>query len=235
MPPADLSVVEVDIHSHLIPAIDDGARKIDETLELAAAFVDLGYRKVITTPHVKSADFPNTEEGILTGLREVQEACRQEAIPLEIEAAAEYYLDHEFLKKIENRDLLTFGSHHVLFELPFIGEPPILDEVVVLLQAADYRPVLAHPERYEFWHHSFGRYRELHEMGVILQLNMNSLTEYYSRKTREIAECMIAEGLVRLLGSDCHHSDHVRVMNDARHSRALYRLLGSGCLLNPGL
>ena len=234
--PADLSVLKCDVHSHFIPGIDDGAETMDQSIDMLREFAAMGYKKVVTTPHVMSDAYRNTPEIILNGLSQVRVALKTEGIPLEIEAAAEYYLDYEFEKMIEQKALLTFGENHVLFELAFINPPDSLMGAIFKMQTNGYKPVLAHPERYSFWHHDFKKYEELAEKGVLLQLNINSLTGHYSPQVKAVAERMIDQNMISLLGSDCHHAGHIDLIkNGALYEKSLHKLLESGKLLNNTL
>ena len=233
--PANLAKLQVDFHSHLIPGIDDGAKEMEESIAMIRRFKELGYKKVITTPHVMSDFYRNTPEIILKGLEEVKNELNKQKIEIEIEAAAEYYLDEFFNKKIQERTLLTFGEQYVLFELPFLSEPPNLASAIFELQTNGYQPILAHPERYGFWYNNFDNYHELKEKGVHLQLNILSLIGHYSPETQKIAERLIDENLISFLGSDCHHEGHLNLMEVARTKKYLHRLLDSGKLLNATL
>lgn len=233
--PADLSVLKTDIHSHFIPGIDDGSKNMEETLILLKQFQDFGYKKVITTPHIMSDLYRNTPEIILSGLAQVQLAKKEAGLTIEIEAAAEYYLDFEFEKLIDEKKLLTFGENYVLFELPFVAAPPNLYNAIFKLQTNGYQPVLAHPERYSFWHHKFENFYDLKEKGVLLQLNINSLSGHYSLETKKIAERMIDENLIDFLGSDCHNINHVRLAKRTLTEEYLHKILKTEKLLNKTL
>lgn len=233
--PADLSVLGVDVHSHFIPGIDDGAKTIDDSIELIASMKALGYRKVITTPHVMSDYYRNNPETILGGLDKVREALKANGIDMEIDAAAEYNLDADFIPKIEAGELLTFGDNHVLFELPFIAEPPNLSTAIFEMQTAGYKPILAHAERYPYWNFEYEKITDIRERGVMIQLNINSITGFYGPEVKATAERMIDDGIVDLLGSDCHHVGHIKLMNDARKMPYLHKVIEFPHLLNKQL
>src|ERR1035437_9762587 len=166
---ADLSVLKCDVHSHFIPGIDDGAQTMEDSMALIREFYNLGYKKVITTPHILSDGFKNNPENILGGLEKVRVALKNENIPIQIEAAAEYYIDFDFDRKLENEKLLTFGKNYVLFEVSYLNAPDNLETIIFKLLTNGYKPVLAHPERYNFWHQKFEKYEQLKEKGVLLQ------------------------------------------------------------------
>jgi protein-tyrosine phosphatase len=230
---ADLSVLKCDVHSHFIPGIDDGAQTMEDSMAMLRGFSEMGYKKVVTTPHVMSDAYRNTPEIILAGLAKVRVALKTENIPIEIDAAAEYYLDYDFEKMVEEKKVLTFGKNFVLFELAFINPPDSLYSVIFKLITNGYKPVLAHPERYNFWHQDFKKYEELVEKGVLLQLNINSLTGHYGPSVKTVAERLIDQNMISLLGSDCHHTGHIELIrNGAVYEKSLQKLLESGKLLN---
>lgn len=233
--PADLSVLTCDIHSHFIPGIDDGAQTLEQSIELISAMHELGYSKVITTPHIMADGFKNTPEIILGGLETVRRELLVKGIPVEIDAAAEYYLDHELDKLVKEKRVLTFGDNYLLFELPFLSEPMMLLSVVFEMQSAGYRPVLAHPERYQYWHTDPGTMEKLKDRGVLFQLNTIALMGGYGPGVKKAAEKIIDNGWYELLGSDCHRMDHVQAIRATLTEPYLHKLIGSGKLLNAKL
>lgn len=233
--PVSLGVLGCDVHSHFIPGIDDGAQTLEDSITLISFFYEWGYKKVITTPHIMSDSYKNSPEIILGGLAKVREAIKQQGIPIEVEAAAEYYMDYELEKKIDEKSLLTFGKNYVLFELSFVLPPDNLYHLIFKMLTNGYRPILAHPERYNFWHNDFEVYEQLIDKGALLQLNINSLTGYYSPAVKKVAEEMIDKNMISLLGSDCHHVGHINLMKQVVFEKSLDKLLSSGKLLNDTL
>lgn len=230
--PVDLSILGCDIHSHLIPAIDDGSKSIDDSVKMITEFYGLGYKKIITTPHIMGDAYRNTPEIILNGLENVKKALKENNLPVDISAAAEYYLDFDFERKLDNEKLLTFGNNYLLFEVSYLNPPDNLYHVIFKMQTLGYKPVLAHPERYNFWHSEFETYESIADKGVLLQLNLNSLTGYYSMATKKIAEQMIDKNMISMLGTDCHHEGHINLMKQVIYEPYLQKLIESGKLLN---
>lgn len=233
--PADISTLRCDIHSHFIPGIDDGAKTIGDSMQMLTAMYNLGYKKVITTPHIMGDFYKNTPEIILSGLEKVKTALREANIPLEVEAAAEYYIDFDFERKLDEGKLLTFGNNYLLFEISYLNPPDNLDHIVFKMQTLGYTPVLAHPERYNFFHSDFKKYENFIEKGVLLQMNINSLTGHYSLSTKKIAEQMINKNMISFLGSDCHHFGHIELIKQVVYEKHLHQLLENGNLLNKDL
>ena len=233
--PADYSILYADMHSHLIPGIDDGSKSIEDSLELIRAFQSLGYKKLITTPHVMSDYYQNSTEVIFVGLEIVNDAMANAGIEMELEAAAEYYLDEGLIDKLENNQVLCFGcDKYLLFEISFMNPPDNMRDVVFKMQVQGYKPVLAHPERYPFWHQKLEEYERLIELGVLMQLNINSLSGYYGKGAKKIAEKMIDNNMVHFLGSDLHNSRHVHALQKTSSEKYLKKILNHD-LLNKTL
>jgi tyrosine-protein phosphatase YwqE len=204
-------------------------------MELLRAMRELGYSKVITTPHSMADGYKNTPEIILGGLEKVRAEVRRQGLDIEVDAAAEYYLDHDLEQKVIDRTVLTFGKDLLLFELPFLSEPAVLLNVIFQMQTQGYRPVLAHPERYSFWYSDFSKYERLKERGVLFQLNMVALSGAYGPQAKQIAERLIDAGAYDLLGSDCHNMNHVQAIKNTLTRPYLHKLIDSGKLLNSTL
>ncbi|MBK7083783.1 MAG: capsular biosynthesis protein [Flavobacteriales bacterium] len=224
-----------DVHSHFIPAIDDGAPTLEASMELLHAMRELGFTKVVTTPHVMSDGYKNSPEIILGGLEKVRAEIAAQGLDITIDAAAEYYLDHEFEQKIQHKEVLTFGKDLLLFELPFISEPNILLQVIFAMQTQGYRPVLAHPERYGYWATDLSKLEQLKERGVLFQLNTIALCGAYGPSVKRSAEKLVDNGWYELIGSDCHRMDHVQAIKATLREPYLHKVIGSGKLLNATL
>jgi protein-tyrosine phosphatase len=206
----------VDVHSHLLPGIDDGVRSFEQAEEIIKTFLDLGYRKIITTPHVMSDTYRNTTEIILSKLAELQVYLKSRNIEVELSAAAEYYLDEDLLAKLDKGEsLLTFGQKYLLFETNFLTEPMNLRDFVFLAATRGYRPVLAHPERYLYLQNDYQLMQELLDRGVLFQCNISSFTGYYSKAVQTTVNKMVDRGMIHFLGSDCHHMQHINLVSTA--------------------
>jgi protein-tyrosine phosphatase len=233
--PINLSLIGIDMHSHFIPGIDDGAQTMQDSVEMITAMAELGYRKVITTPHIMGDFYRNTPEIINAGLEQVRKEVAAAGVSIDIEAAAEYYFDFELERKLDNEKLLTMGDNYLLFEVSYMNSPDNLDGIIFKMQTQGYKPVLAHPERYPYWFRDMGNFERLKDKGVFFQLNINSLTGHYSPATMKVAEQMIDKGWYDFLGSDCHHAGHLELIRKVRSAPPLRKLVESGRLLNNTL
>ena len=201
------------MHSHLLPGLDDGAETVEHSLDLLRALRELGFRKLIMTPHIMGDFYKNTPESIRAALEQLRAAAAAAGLgDVELDCAAEYYLD-EFLghKLADGTEMLTFGGdkRYLLFETSYMNEPLNLFETIFELKAQGYRPVLAHPERYTYLYGRFGEIEKLRQdHGVLLQVNLNSLAGYYSPAAKKVAEQLVDGGLVDFVGTDTHHLRH---------------------------
>ncbi|HTB32562.1 MAG TPA: CpsB/CapC family capsule biosynthesis tyrosine phosphatase [Bacteroidia bacterium] len=235
LPAADLSVLKVDMHSHFIPGIDDGAKNSEESLEMLEEMRNLGYKKVVTTPHIMSDGYRNNPEIILKGLERLRKKVKDAGIDIEVEAAAEYYFDYDFEKSIPQKNKMTFGNNYLLWELSFMNKPDNINEVIFEMIMNGYKPVLAHVERYPFWHNDYSVYEDLANRGTLLQLNINSIAGQYGAPTKKAAEWLIDHDMISFLGTDCHHMGHLEVVKKTLHEKYMHKILASGKLLNSTL
>jgi len=213
-----------DIHSHLLPGLDDGVADFDEALSVILELRNRGYRKLVTTPHVMSDTYRNDAAGILGKLRELNQFLAQNQVNVSVEAAAEYYFDGWLFNEVEeNRPLLTFGDRYLLFEMNYMTEPYQLKEFVFRATTNGYKPVLAHPERYQFM--TLEKAEDLYNRGVLLQLNMLSFLDFYSKPVRQLAQQLVDRGWVNFLGSDCHNLRHASLLNEAFKNKYVRKAL----------
>lgn len=235
-PEFDFSTIETDMHSHIIPGIDDGAKGLDDALALAKRFEGLGFRKLVATPHIMADYFRNTPATIQAGLDLLNEGLLKNGVNLEVQAAAEYYLDETFENKLARKDVLTFGKeNYLLFELSYINLPHNLFEVIEKIHDAGYQPVLAHPERYPYFYGSIEHYQQIRAKGCLLQLNTISLTGYYGKGAKRTAEELVDEHSIDFLGSDMHHLRHADAMKESLHLAHLQAVLAQPQLRNQSL
>ncbi|WP_231459204.1 MULTISPECIES: tyrosine-protein phosphatase [unclassified Pedobacter] len=234
-PDFDFSTIGTDMHSHIIPGIDDGAQSLKDSLLLAQKFKSLGFNKLIATPHVMADYFRNTPDTIKRGLEILRNGLAEAQIDLEVDAAAEYYLDETLEKKIKQKQVLTFGAQYVLFELSFINAPQNLFEVIKLIQDSGYTPVLAHPERYPYYYASIENLHKIKASGCLLQLNSIALTGYYGSGAKKVADEMVEHHLVDFIGSDMHHLKHASALENSLLTSGMNTLLTQHQLLNKTL
>lgn len=217
--------LQVDMHSHLIHGVDDGANELADSLEMIKFLHGLGYKKFITTPHIMMDYYRNSYNTLKPKHDEILAAIDKEGINVSFDFAAEHYLDEGFSKSIKDNDVLTFGDNYVLFETNFMSRPRVLEQTIFDLQSKGYKPVFAHPERYVYLYDSFELYQELYEKGLFFQLNINSISGYYSSQAKRIAEKLIDNKMVHFAGSDCHHMKHANQLNKTQSLKHYNKML----------
>lgn len=235
--PPDLSGLVTDMHSHLIPGVDDGATDVANSLELIKGLTDLGFQKFITTPHVLWDIFKNNSGTITPHYEELKLALKENNMHVPIKFAAEYFLDYHVDELIEDdQRLLTIKDNMVLVEFSFVSAPLDLKEKLFAVQMAGYQPIIAHPERYIYFGRNKEMYDELREAGYFFQINLLSIAGYYGKIPQDIANMLIKNKYVEFLGTDLHHLRHLNALQSSPHLTDVIKLLqDGGTLLNPTL
>jgi protein-tyrosine phosphatase len=219
----DYSSLMVDMHSHVLPGIDDGAQTPQESIVLIKKMIQLGIKKIIATPHIMADYYKNTAETINAALDILKAELEKEKIDIAIEAAAEHYFDETFEGRVNDGKLMTMGDNYVLFEFSFISKPPNAIPVIQRLKELGYKPILAHPERYPYM--DTDQFRILRDWGLSFQLNTISLTGYYGKDAKKLAESLVDEQLIDFISSDMHHLRHAEAFKDALRMPYLEKLL----------
>ncbi|NMH29492.1 tyrosine-protein phosphatase [Flavobacterium silvaticum] len=204
---------QVDIHSHLLYGLDDGAKTPEDTLALAAKFLENGYTHCIATPHIMNTIWENTAQGILDRLEDTRKLFADNNITLKVKAAAEYLMDTGFLDLAKKKELLTLKDNLVLVEMSYINPPINLYEILFELQLAGYVPVLAHPERYGFLNNTMPEYEKLKNAGCFFQVNILSTMGYYGSSAMRTADLLLGNGFIDFAGSDLHHLNHAQALD----------------------
>lgn len=203
-----------DLHSHLIPGIDDGVKTMEESISIIKEMKDLGYTKLITTPHIMMHRFPNSKDIIFPIYEDLKEELIKQNIDIKLDVAAEYYYDEFFAQSVRDKSLLTFGDNYVLFEFSYTTKPFALEQTVYELLNAGYKPILAHPERYTHFSSDLEKYNFLKEQGLLFQINLNSLHNFYGKKPMKAAEYLVDHHLVDFVGSDIHSMKYFDSLKD---------------------
>lgn len=199
----------VDIHSHVLPGIDDGAKNLKDSQFLLEAMIGFGFKKCITSPHTMANVYNNTIETINNAKDKVEDELSDLAKQLDLRAASEYYIDENFIENFKSNPLLTLKDNYVLVEMSFLNPPIQLHDYLFELQLAGYQPVLAHPERYSFYHSNFKDFEKLKKMGLKFQLNLLSSVGYYGPDVTKTSDKLLKAGFIDFVGSDIHHKQHI--------------------------
>lgn len=234
----DLSFLGVDMHSHLLPGIDDGVQDVEVSVSFIKELQTLGYRKLICTPHILSDLYPNSPATILPKLELLRTALQKANVNIEIEAAAEYMIDHDFaelIAKTKREDLLTIGKNYILVEMSYLSPSPNVEQVIFDLRMMGLTPILAHPERYNYYHHTFEQYERFVDLGCKLQVNLLSLSGIYGNHVKKTAEKLFKNSLVDLLGTDLHHERHLNSLKSLASKKEFYDLVSNVKFMNSSL
>lgn len=225
------------MHSHLLPGIDDGSPDNATSLNLIQGLQELGYSQFITTPHIMWDVHKNDNDSISQAHNQLQQSLNQEKIQAPVKAAAEYYLDEHFDELLRsNTPLLTIKDNWVLVEFSFVTLPMHVKEKLFELQIKGYKPILAHPERYNYLLSQKKWYDELKDAGCFFQLNLLSLTGYYGKIPQELALYLVKKKHLDFLGTDLHHDRHLSVLQSSPSlMNHVKQVLDSGKILNATL
>ena len=199
-----------DVHSHLLPGVDDGSPDLDASLSYIGRLEILGLKHFYATPHVHKELYPNTDTTIQSALDNLLQALPPE---VELNAAAEYMIDDTFVSSVaRGSPLLTLPDNHVLIEMSYAAESLHIEQIIFDLQLRGYRPVLAHPERYIFYHRRPERYLQLKDLGCLFQMNLLSPTDYYAPQVKKAARYLLKRGMIDFVGTDLHHQKHLEAI-----------------------
>lgn len=234
----DLSFIAVDMHSHLLPGLDDGLKEVEKSVEFIKDLKTLGYQKLICTPHILSDLYPNSAKTILPKLDLVRKALKDAGVDMKMEAAAEYMIDHDFSQLVSSskkEDLLTIKGDYILVEMSYLQASPVFEQTIFDLRMLGLTPILAHPERYSYYHTQFEQYERFKELGCKLQVNLLSLSGGYGPQVKKTAEKLFKSELVDLVGTDMHHERHLHNLKELATRKEFYDLVKSAELLNKSL
>ena len=218
-----------DVHSHVLPGIDDGAKTIDDSIEMIKKFQELGINKIITTPHVMGGVWPNSSSVILNKLGVLKTKLKTLGVnDFTLEAAAEYMLDDNFIELLEKKDILTIKENKILIELSYLNSPRNLFDTIFNVQIKGYIPILAHPERYKYYHKDKSKYTDLIRSGALFQLNLLSLTSYYGVGVQRVAFYLLENDMYSFVGTDAHQTKHLEnrsILLSKKHMILLEKLM----------
>jgi len=214
----------VDIHAHLLPGIDDGAKTIEDSIELMTGMQALGIEQFIATPHVMTAVWENTRSGIEANFESTINQLVAANQQFSLRPAAEYLLDGTFLELIHRESLLTLKDNYVLVEMSYLSAPIQLYDIIFEIQLEGYKPVLAHPERYLFYHQNTREYHKLKQQGCLFQLNLLSVVGYYGAHVTQAAETILQKGMYDFVGTDVHHQNHLKGLSQRIKTKGLENL-----------
>lgn len=220
----DIAWLGTDMHSHILPGIDDGSPDVPTSIRFVKALQELGFDQLIATPHIFKELYPNTPEIIKDAKALLLAEMTRQNISLKLGAAAEYMVDQDFNL---NGPLCTLSEKHILIEMSYLTETPNISKTIFDIEIKGYQPILAHPERYTFYFKDRSRLKRFKEKGCLLQLNLLSVLGYYGKEVKQLADALLKEKMYDLAGTDLHHDKHLNTLTEAIQSGKLYDLLGA--------
>jgi len=224
----DFGFLGVDMHSHILPGIDDGAPDLETSMALIRGLQEMGYHRLIATPHIYKELYPNTIETIQNALSLVHTAIHDAGMDMQVDAAAEYFLDDHFEWLLAQDQLLTLPNRHILIEMSFMAPYSKLHEIVFQLCTKGYQPILAHPERYLYYANDLEQFEQIRHYGCKLQVNLLSLSGYYGKPIQKLGHQLLQQQWVDFLGTDVHHQRHQEhlknSLKDARLMQTIERM-----------
>jgi tyrosine-protein phosphatase YwqE len=227
--------MSADMHSHILPGIDDGSPDIEASLDLIKGLMALGITKSIATPHIIGDMYRNTPETINNACVLLNDALLQHDIDFPVSAAAEYMLDAYFMEILNRGNgLLTVKDNMVLTEFSYAAMPQNIEQMAFEIITGGYTPILAHPERYGYISNDMKQFHRLADTGFLLQLNLLSLTGYYGKQSLQVANYLIKHDLVSFVATDLHHPRHMQALSDPNNRKMFQEAFG-GRVFNGGL
>lgn len=224
----DFSGMAMDIHCHLLPGIDDGSPDVETSLDLLRQLMAAGISRFICTPHVIGDLYRNTPETIHNALLLLKNACEANHMEVELSAAAEYMLDDYFMELMHSKaPLLTLKKNYLLTELSYATAPGNLEKFAFEMNIAGYQPLMAHPERYFYYHKNYAIYQRMKDLGFLLQVNLLSLTGYYGKAAAKAARYIITNNLHDFIGTDLHHANHLQALTNPQSREIFQQYLGN--------
>ncbi len=226
-----------DVHSHMLPGVDHGAKDIDNALELIQAQIEMGVNKFVLTPHITKSTFENTPYTIKNAYETFRKTLEDTELDIQIAVSAEYRLDEFSLDQFDKDMYLPMPKNHLLLENAYQQERIDLDDIIFNVQLKNFTPILAHPERFHYYAYKKQRFQQLHDAGTLFQVNIMSFAGYFGNTARNNAEWLLQNNLIDFLGSDIHNMEHVQVINDYIKTKD-YRKIASklnGRILNDTL
>lgn len=232
--PAGLCIA-TDIHCHLIPGVDDGSPDMETSVALIKRMQKLGFKRIFASPHITQDTFENTQEELDNGLNELKAELTRQGIDIFIDRSAEYRIDEYSLEQINSGKAKALPNGYIIVENSFIQEPWQLDKTLFDIKVKGYKTILAHPERYFYYHNKRNRYDELHNAGTLFQINLLSLAGYYGKDEKIVAEYLVDKGYVDFLGSDIHRMAHIDAIENYLTSKDYKKIAPKLNVLNDSV
>jgi tyrosine-protein phosphatase YwqE len=205
----------IDIHNHILPGIDDGAKNVDESIQLIKGFAEFGVTRFICTPHIMHNYYDNTPKTIKKAFKKLKKALPENQLEhTTLQYAAEHMVDENFENIIGKDKILPLGGKHLLIEMSYLQPSINFDSSIKRIVEKPLFPLFAHPERYIYLHKKNILYQEIKQKGVLFQLNLLSLSGYYGNDIQKVAYKLLENNLYDFIGSDVHSMKHLNYLRE---------------------
>ena len=212
----------VDIHNHILPGIDDGAKTVKDSVDLIKEFASFGVTNFIATPHIMQDYYPNTKATIHGSLHTLKSELLNKGLThIAVDAAAEHMIDARFEELIEQKEILPLRTEYLLVEMSYLEASLNFEDAIQKVTSSGLFPVLAHPERYGYLHHKRSKFHEYKKNGVLFQLNLLSLSDYYGKEIQKTGNYLLNNELIDFVGSDIHNTHQLMALKEIRISKSL--------------
>jgi len=216
----------VDIHNHVLPGIDDGAKTAQDSINLIKGFSEFGVKNFVCTPHIMHNYYDNTPKTIKKAFDVLKiELANQGINDVVIDIAAEHMIDDNFEDILGTNQVMPIKKGHLLLEMSFLQPSINLNTAIQKVQTHGYFPILAHPERYLFYHEKFGVYRKLKTQNIFFQMNLLSICGYYGSRVENVALKLLEEGLIDFVASDVHNLAQIDVLKKYTPSNKVLKII----------
>lgn len=200
----------IDIHSHVIPAVDDGSASVEETFEMIKEAKQVGFTDIILTSHFLLNHYETEANELIFWKDKLQEVLNKQAINIKLHSGMEIYISNQMEELIKNKRLLTLAnSRYMLMELPMGSTIQYLDHVLYFLESIGIKPIIAHPERYKCVQDDPDIVQEYKDKGALIQCNYASILGIYGNNAKKTVKKLLKSGYVDFLGSDCHKQKQI--------------------------
>lgn len=208
----DLSWMRVDMHTHLLPGLDDGSTSVAESIDMMRRLQQQGIEQFYGTPHVQDDIYPNDVARIQSSYQQLQASPQLNG--MHIDYAAEYNVEKSMLKQVLSSPdtLLPLADKYILLGMSYVSEDPLILPIVQKLLSIGYQPVLANVERYIYYHHDLSMLTKLRDMGCLFQVSLLSCYGYYGSKEKQVVKNLLDKGMIDLLATDVHYERHVKAI-----------------------
>lgn len=198
----------IDIHSHIIPNVDDGARSVEETFNILKEAQEAGFTDVILTSHFLLNYYETNAQELIFWKEKLQEVLKKQGTKINLHSGMEIYITNQMEELLENKKILTLAnSRYMLIELPLATNVKYFDYVVYYLEAKGIKPIIAHPERYKCVQKDPDIVEEYIEKGCLIQCNYGSIVNLYGREAEKTIKTLLKKNQVHFLGSDVHREN----------------------------